>query len=85
MILTGGIRTYCAVGEQISKGELGGDDRIFELKIRQVLADRRGIPVHLAFCNQFTHSRGRECLCQRPNRLDRLFYIAIKQKYEQLV
>lgn len=68
------------VGQQVSKGELRGEDGILELEIRHVLADRRGIPIHFTLRNQFTYSRSRERLCQRPNGLDRLFRSKVNEK-----
>ena len=67
------MEAYGAVGEQVGYGQLGGEDRILELKLGEVLIDGRLVPVHLSFRDQFTDRRGCDCFCQRPDRRDCLF------------
>lgn len=60
------------MGEHISQGQLGGQDRILELELGEVLRDRGLIPIHLSFSNQFTNGGRSKRLCHRSKVRDSL-------------
>ena len=53
---------YSAVREQIGKCLLRGQDRIFQLKLGEIMRDGNGIPVSLALVTDAIREGGGECL-----------------------
>lgn len=63
---------YRAMGEQVNICQLRREDRIFKLEFGQIMGDWGGVPVHLAFGDQFANGGGSEGLGQGTHRLDSL-------------
>jgi len=60
------------MGEQVDISQLRREDRIFKLEFGQIMGDWGGVPVHLAFGDQFANGSGSEGLGQGTHRLDSL-------------
>ena len=60
------------MGEQVDISQLRCKDRIFKLEFGQIMGDWGGVPVHLAFGDQFANGGGSEGLRQGAHRLNSL-------------
>lgn len=60
------------MGKQVDISQLRREDRIFKLEFGQIVGDWGGVPVHLAFGDQFANGGSNEGLGQGTHRLDSL-------------